>query len=466
MPITQISLGLKSNTARYGHAGAARLINGYAEQVGDEGKTPWNVHAVDGLTTFATLADAGAIRCMLALTDAELYPVAGRLLYRVDGGGTATVLGAIASDGMVTMARNREAPNPTIAIVCDGLVYYCRGGVLTQNEDPDLPPPISVTHLDGYFSFLTQDGSHYASELDNGDVTALSYASAESNPDRGVRNWTRGRDLCLGGERSLEFWQNVGETPYPFGRTTAIDVGVLAAESVADIDQTSAFVAHDGTVRMLQGYQAQRISNHAVERFVTDEPDPTALKATSWFRNGHTFYALSGTLGTWVYDTATGYWHERKSYADARWIGSKAIQFGRRIVVGDYRSGTLYTLSSTAYDEAGEPLIMTVQTPPVHGYPHRLRHTALYVDVVPGVGIATGATQISNPVLMVDYSDDGGASWSMQRFAPIGAEGDRLRRVRLNRLGVSRARTYRLSISAAVARSILSVSADITTWYG
>lgn len=459
MPLTPISLGTRSNPARQGHAGAARLINCYAEDAGEDAKGGVNIHAVDGLSTFATVATDGGCRASLALDDNTLYQVIGRILYKIDSGGNAVYIGGIPTAGPVTMDRNRSMP-PVIAIVSDGLVFYCQDDVLTANSDPDLPPANSVTALDGYFVFLCDDGRRFASGVDSTDVEALDFASAESNPDPGVRIAKRGRDLVTFGTRSTEFDQNAGGETWPFSRTTAIEVGCLAAGSVATIDQTLAWVAHDGTVRILDGYQAKRISNHAVERFISSHASPRTLTACAWARDGNTFYSLSGAGGTWEYNLAADRWHERSSYGLGRWRGATAVQFGARNIIGDYASPTLYVMSPSYDDEAGTEIVMQVQTPPVHAYPYRMRHNALHLDVVPGVGKVGAADHIAYPQVMMDYSDDGGATWSVQRMAHLGGAGDRLRRVKWHRLGVSRSRTYRLSCSASVARTLIAAALD------
>lgn len=460
MHITPISLGTRSNPARHGHAGAARLINGYAEDAGEDAKNAVNIHCVDGLAEFAEVDIAGGSRAALILDDNTLYVVIGRGLYKFDQAGASAYIGGIPTAGTVTMARNRADP-PVVAIASDGLVFYCQDDVLTQNTDADLPPVNSVAALDGYFVFLCDDGRRFASGVDATTVEALDFAKAESNPDPGVCIATRGRDLVSFGTRSTEFDQNSGGETWPFSRTTAIEVGCLAAGSVATIDQTLAWVAHDGTVRRLNGYTAERISTYPVERFVSSHANPRTMTACSWSRNGNVFYSLSGDQGTWEYNLTTGRWHERKSYGLARWRGATAVQFGTKIIVGDYDSPTLYEMSPDYLDEAGTEIVMEVRAPPVHGFPYRLRHNALFLDVVPGVGRATEASHIANPSIMMDYSDDGGENWSTQRIAPLGREGDRLRRVRWNRLGVSRSRTYRFSVSASVARTLVSMSLDV-----
>lgn len=460
MPITPISLATRSNPARHGHAGAARLVNAFAEDAGEDAKNPVNVHCVDGLVQFATADTIGGVRAALELDANTLYAVIGRSVWKVDGGGNGTLIGGIPTAGPVTMAINRADP-PVICVATDGLVFYIQDDVLAQNTDPDLPPVNSVTSVDGYFVFLCDDGRMFASGVDATTVEALDFAKAESLPDPGVRIARRGRDLVSLGSRSTEFWQNNGGETFPFTRTTSIEVGCLAAGSVATIDQTLAWVAHDGTVRVLDGYSARRVSTYPVERFISSHADPSDLTACAWTRDGNTFYSLSGSNGTWEFNLTTNRWHERKSYGLDRWRGAVAVQFGNRNIVGDYASPTLYEMSPAYYDEAGTEIVMEIQTPPVHGFPYRIRHNALHVDVVPGVGITGAASHISSPVIIMDYSDDGGATWSTQRTAPLGPAGDRLRIARFHRLGMSRARTYRLSVSASVARSFVGLSVNI-----
>lgn len=463
MTLIPLALPARSNPARYGHAGAARLINCYAEEVGDDGKRPFNVHASDGFSLFSTCGD-GPIRGMLALDDATLYVVSGRRVYKVNFSGVSSqITGGLGNDGTLTMARNRVTPDPQVAIVAAGLYYVLQDDVLARVEDPDLPAPVSVTDNDGYFIFAVEDGRWFVSEIDGSGVDGLDTATAESNPDPNVRIWTVGRDILIGGTRSLEVWTNVG-AEFPYQRVTVVrtaednrDIGLLAAGGVSG----PIFVGSDGTVRMLQGYQAVRISSHAVELAIAAEDDPTTITACSWTSRGHVFYALSGESFTWVYDITTSNWHERRSYGLDRWRIGTAIQFGNKLIFGDAINGKLYTSTADDYSEAGDPLIMTAQLPLVHEYPNRVRHNGFYVDAVPGVGLASTTDSLANPNLMLDYSDDGGNTWSAQRFMTLGAGGDHLRRVFCRRLGVSRSRTYRMSVSAAVARSLVGAAADI-----
>jgi hypothetical protein len=119
-------------------------------------------------------------------------------------------------------------------------------------------------------------------------------------------------------------------------------------------------------------------------------------------------------------------------------------------------------MSHTAYDEAGSPLIVTVQPPAVHAWPNPLRFFALHIDVIPGAGLNSTETYLANPSIMVTHSNDGGETWSSERHAVIGPLGKRKIRVKLNRLGRSKedGKVFKISCSAAVMRGFVGMAVE------
>lgn len=76
-----------------------------------------------------------------------------------------------------------------------------------------------------------------------------------------------------------------------------------------------------------------------------------------------------------------------------------------------------------------------------------------------GVGLASG--QGSDPQAMLQWSDDGGFTWSNEMWAPIGQMGERKRRVRWRRLGKSRDRVFKVTITDPVKVVIVGASVDV-----
>lgn len=65
-----------------------------------------------------------------------------------------------------------------------------------------------------------------------------------------------------------------------------------------------------------------------------------------------------------------------------------------------------------------------------------------------------------DPQLMLDWSDDNGRTFSNQLSASMGKIGEYTKRVIFRRLGQSRDRIYRISISDPVKRVIIAADLD------
>lgn len=451
-----IPLAYRSAAGRYGQDGAARLMNLYAEEIGDEGKTKAALYAIAGMRRFANLTGSGGIRAMLALSDSELIAVAGRVLSRIDGGGGGGVntLGGVVSDGLVTMARNRANP-VQVMITCDGATSLLQSGSLTTFTDADLPPANSVCNHSGYFVWTHDDGRMTFAGPDAVDVDALDTVTANASPDALVRGYSRGSDLLLFGTRSIESWQDTGGDSV-FSRTTTINIGCLSAASIADIDTTVCFIAHDGTVRVLNGYTPERISTHEIERLIADEASPSTIRGYGWTERGHRFFGLTGTAFSVVYDMTTGAWHHRRSAGSDRWRCGSVVQLGTKRIFGDISLARLYELDADLSTEDGDEIDCHVITPPVHGA--RLPVANVVLDVIRGVGLNTSAPQNLDPVALLDYTEDGAKTWSAERQIALGRQGQTRTRLVARRLGrISHVgRSWRIRCTASVVRAIMS----------
>lgn len=404
MTIRNIVLPTESDPSRFPHAGNGRLINCYAEPT-PNGKSGNLIVACDGLDDFTTLEGDGPIRALFPSTESEVIAVSGRQVCRMDPEGASTVIGAMPTDELVTMGRNRVGD---VALVGAGFYYKYSGGIFTKMEDPDLPPPTSVAAGSGYFVFQLADGRMFSSELDDSNVLSTDFVSADTNPDTGVRVITRAPDFVSFGTKSYEVWRDAGNEAFPLDRVTAKNVGLITASGVSELDQTIAWVANDCTVRRLDGYEPTIISSDAVTRSIEDEPDKTGIIAYQYASRGHRFLAISGSTFTWEYNVSKGRWHERQSYGLARHRVSCSCQFGNRWLFGDYENSKVYVGNPTSI----------------------------------------GAAATSEQYAMTDFSDDGGLNFGVQQMHSIGAIGGRQKRVRRYRLGVTESRVYRLSVAA------------------
>jgi hypothetical protein len=75
-------------------------------------------------------------------------------------------------------------------------------------------------------------------------------------------------------------------------------------------------------------------------------------------------------------------------------------------------------------------------------------YSRFQLDVETGVGLESG--QGVDPMVMMDYSDDGGQSFSNEQWRSAGALGDNRRRLLWRRLGRSRDRVFRITVTDPV----------------
>jgi hypothetical protein len=138
------------------------------------------------------------------------------------------------------------------------------------------------------------------------------------------------------------------------------------------------------------------------------------------------------------------------------------VSFAGKVIAGDASTGALYELRDTAYDEAGEPLVISATTGIAHEFPSRLAIDTLYVDVIAGEGLVPGADGTTDPQLMIAMSRDGGATFGPERQVSMGVRGARTKRIKSNRWGTvgTAGAAFRLTASAAVARGFLGAALD------
>jgi len=98
-------------------------------------------------------------------------------------------------------------------------------------------------------------------------------------------------------------------------------------------------------------------------------------------------------------------------------------------------------------------------SPPIHSNRSRAIMHCLELDMDSGVGLVTG--QGDDPQAMLQWSDDGGKTWSNEHWSPIGKIGSYLTRVQWNRLGMFRQRQYKVEISDPIPVAIVGAYAEV-----
>lgn len=380
---------------------AQRTVNLYPEVVeSGTGKSVKALLSIPGLADFCTLP-VGPIRQLFA-QDGRAWAVAGSVLYELYSGGTFTARGgALINDGTPATIDSNGAAGHQLWVTSGG-----RGGVLdtvSHAWTPDVRTDATMgAFVDGYFVSLDAATSTvYASDLENGLTwNALSKAQRNLGSDAIVAMGAINRMLFLLGSQTSEVWYNTGASPFAFGPFQGgfLEVGCAARGSVAWCDNSLFWLGASeqgpGTVCRSVGFQAQRISTHALAKTIAGYATISDAVAFSHVWNDHAVYVLSfPTEGkTWAWDAASGVWTER-AYWDTTsglWGLYKprfhAYAFGKHLV-GDGVTGNIYELSATTYtDAAGVPLRRLRQGPYVVNENRQLFHRRFWLDIQSGVG--------------------------------------------------------------------------------
>lgn len=438
-----------------------RCINLYP--LASESGTSKSVSALRSTSGYEefTTAGGGGMRGAIEASGRAFF-VSSNELYEISADGTATLRGSL----LTYTSRVQIKENPTQLMIIDdtyGYIYNKTTNVLEQITDLDFPTASTLTFQDGYFLVSkTDSGSFYISGLNNGLTwAALDFTTVEGSPDKLVAIYSDRSNIWCFGTKITEIYQNTGNATFPFQKIigATVDTGCAARHTIQNVDNALVWLGSDengdDVVWKNNGYSAQRISTQAIERRIAQSNDTSESYAWVYHERGHAFYMLfvKGLNTTLCLDLATGLWHERahrntltNDYEQHR--GYCHIFFKGKHLIGDRETNQIYNMSLDFYSDNGDPLVKERTTPHYSQERMLITHAQLELDMEVGVGLTNG--QGENPQIMMQYSDDGGFTWSSELWRDIGKKGNYKARVKWNRLGRSRDRVYRVVVSDPV----------------
>lgn len=386
----------------------------------------------DGLVEFGTGPgiDRGGIRW-----NDVMYRVMGTKLVSVSSAGAVNTLGDVGGTTQVTMDYGFDR----LAIWSNGGLFYWDGATLTQVTDPDLGTVIDGRWIAGYY--MSTDGTNLiVTDLaDPMAVNPLKYGSAESDPDPIKAVDELRNEAYAFGRYTIEVFENVGGTLFPFQRIESAQVprGVIGTHAYCEYINTYAFVGSGrneapAVYLMLPG-DTQKLSTREIDQILEDYTEAQLALAVMEARvdKNHQHLLIHLPDQTLVYDAAAS-----TAVGEPVWFSLTTSVVG----VGVYRARNLVW----CYDKwlAGDPttakvgqLVDTVSTHYglVNGWDFGAQ--ILYnegngaiiheLELVCLTGrVALGA----DPVIWTSYSLDG-ELWSQERSCKAGKQGDRAKRI-------------------------------------
>lgn len=460
-----------------------RTLNLYPQAV--ESQTAPQVSALlptEGLTKLfefvGTAQEYDAkVRGIYALTDRILVVVSMRLVviqndeWRDIGYIKGLDKVTFADNGFEVFMTGNDAYNFT------GHVYNIANDTLTEilvdTNDNGFFGASSVAFLDSRFIWTVPDSGRIQwSKLLSHETDALSYATAESKSDKLVRVIANNGMLWLIGEKTTEVWVSTGSNDAPFVRQSGayMPTGCIAKDSIVEFGSSLIWLAQTdfgaNQIVMTQGYQTVRISNHALESALARYKSTKDAYAFSYQREGHAFYMISFPTDrkTWCYDASTQMWHERAWYNEDESENEHHRAychcfFNGQHLVGDRQYPIIYLLDPLAETDNEVPIIRERTTPCVSPNGSRMifDEVQLFCQV--------GQDNNTKPMIMFDWSDDRGKTWSSDQVVEIandlGAIGEYEKRVVFRRLGQSFSRVFRVRMTDAGRLILLGAKAKV-----
>lgn len=445
---------------------AQRLVNAYLEKEPEDTKSQTPVLGVPGLSQFATVG-TGPIRGLWVL-GTTLYVVSGGNLYTVSSSGVATSLGGtISGTGTVSMSDN--GTQLVIVNGTNGYIWAPTTG-FALISDVNFHAANTVTFFDDVFVFDWAGTNKFfiSNTLDGSTYNGLAFATAEVAPSPVLATVNQQETMLIFTGKLIETWYDAGAPIMPFLRVDGgtIERGCAAARTPIKEDNAVFFLGNDLIFYRLFGTQLTRVSTHAVESAWRGYPTVADAFTFSYTFEGHKFINMNFPTAnaTWVLDLATGRWHERISWDQnsnslGRWRGNcHATAYGLELI-GDAFSNQIGSIDKTNFTEFGNTIQAQYISPPIHDDRRRVFIPRLELDFQAGVGLSAG--QGSNPQVMLEWSKDGGVTYSpIQIWNSIGRIGAYLTRLRWLRLGQARQWVFRVTISDPIRRTLMQAHAD------
>ena len=484
----------QSYVARSVNAADNRMVNLFPEATPEAGKEIGFLNRAPGLRLLASIG-TGPIRALWShqTNGTDAYVVSGTEVYKVYPDYTYVKLGNVSGTGPVSIADN----GTQLFFACNGpsYIYNEITNVFGQITDPDFPGAKTVAYLDGYFVFNEPNSQRIwvTSLLDGTTIDPLDFASAEGSPDGVVGIIVDHRELWVFGTDTVEVWYNSGALDFPLSRIQGAfnEIGCISAFSVAKLDNALFWLGQDargfGIVYRANGYTGTRVSTHAIEYAIQQYGDISDAIGYTYQQEGHAFYVLifPSANATWVYDVATGAWHERAGFQNGQFVRHRSncqMTFNSETIVGDYENGNIYAFDLDVYADNGQPQKWLRSWRALPTGANNLKRTAqhsLQLDAETGVGlngidpadpleyvlateandeiitedgdliaITVATVEGANPEVMLRWSDEGGHTWSNEHWKSMGRIGTYGTRTLWRRLGMTiklRDRVYEVS---------------------
>ena len=392
------------------------------------------------------------------------YRVMGSKLCSISSAGAITVLGEV---GGTTELVTLDYSFDRLTIASNNNLFYWSPTLgLVQVTDPDLGVCLDVLWVDGYF--MTTDGTNLVvTELNDPlIISPLKYGSSEVDPDP-VKGLLKLRDeVCALNRYTVESFDNVGGTGFPFARIDGAQLtrGAVGTHAACVFMERLAFVGSGRNeapaVWLGQNGQTAKLSTREIDQVLSTytEAQLASVQMEARVDKGHQHLWITLPDKALVYDGAATavvgepVWFSMTSGAtgNAQYRAWNLVWCYDKWLCGDPTSSSYGYLSSTLMTQHGAEVDWEFGTQIAYNE----SRSAIFheVELVCLTGrVAAG----SSPKVWTSYSNDG-VTDSVRRYISAGKQGQR--NVRLSWLQQGRIGQWRTQKFGGTSDALLSVA--------
>ena len=293
--------------------------------------------------------------------DGRMWAVSGNRFVECFASQNWTQRGTVAVDANpATMASNGQSDGQQLFVVSGGAGYSydVTTNVLTTITDPGFPTPALMgAFLNSKFLVLKTSSNQFnwSANLDAEDWNALDVARQSQSSDNVLSLIVVHGQIWLFGSQNTSVWYNPasGNTTFAPIDSARIQQGIAASFAVTPCDNTLYWLSQniDGSrmVMRADGYNAVRVSTHAIETYLSALSRVSDAIAWTYQDEGHTFFLLYLPVAdhTLVYDVSSQEWTKWSIWDDVQgkdfpYPGRCHVYAFGKHLVGDRQSGTIY----------------------------------------------------------------------------------------------------------------------------
>lgn len=354
------------------------------------------------------------------------YILVDRNLYKIYSTTAQEWLADVPGDGFVSMSDdgfNLIIRNTgTVAFINQKFIFNGSGATYHWNQDK-----LVTMNLPN----MVNPGEFVSTQVDS-TTEFNAIGEARLLGDDILQIYPFQKKIVMAGDRSIEVYYDEGGSPQPIvpvPQAATNQIGVASAYSMAETPDYLYMLGADGLVYRLINFDLVPVSTSSIAKELNNA-DTTDAHGYTCQLDGQWFYILqlpSDNL-TLTFSEKTGEW-SRLSTGTAQPIARHLISgygnaYGKRIVAGR-ASSTLYEWDFETFQSNGSAIIRQFDTAPINGAMLGVAGQRLIgnkVRFIMQTGVGTSLSR--NPKMIVQYSIDGGRSFSKEYWLSMSREGE------------------------------------------